>query len=244
MSDLFSHRTALVTGASSGIGRAMAVALGREGATLHLVGRNEARLDSVAAAVTTGTSDASVHVHPLDLTDHNSADSLVERLQQSGGKLDILIHSAGATSIGTIKDTPVEELDRQYAINVRAPYELTRGLLPLLTDARGDVVFINSSVTRYPRAGVGAYAATKSGLKSLADSLRDEINADGVRVLSVHPGRSATPMQESLTTSEGREYNAERLLQPEDIAATITLALALPRTAEVTDIYLRPAIKS
>ena len=88
------------------------------------------------------------------------------------------------------------------------------------------------------------YAATKHALKGLADGLRQEVNAFGVRVISVFPGRTATPLQASLFELEGRQYVPKRLLQPEDVAAMVVQALALPPTAEVTDILIRPAIKS
>jgi NADP-dependent 3-hydroxy acid dehydrogenase YdfG len=104
-------------------------------------------------------------------------------------------------------------------------------------------VFVNSSVGLNARANVGQYAATKHALKALADSLRDEVNADAVRVLSVFLGRTATPMQASVHEMEGKEYHPERLLLPEDVAAVVINALSLPRSAEVTDINIRPLIK-
>jgi len=126
---------------------------------------------------------------------------------------------------------------------VRGPYLLTQCLLPLLRRRPGQVVFINSSAGLTARANVGQYAATKHALKAVADSLRDEVNRDGVRVLSVFPGRTATPTQEALHRLEGRPYRPERLLQPADVAAVVVHALGLPRTAEVTEIKIRPLVK-
>jgi NADP-dependent 3-hydroxy acid dehydrogenase YdfG len=91
---------------------------------------------------------------------------------------------------------------------------------------------------------VSQYAATKHALKAVADSLRAEVNSQGIRVLSVYPGRTATPTQESLHALEGKPYRPTRLLQPEDVAAVVMNALCLPRTAEVTDIHIRPMMKS
>jgi NADP-dependent 3-hydroxy acid dehydrogenase YdfG len=113
-------------------------------------------------------------------------------------------------------------------------------LLPMLRSRHGQVVFINSSVGTRAPANVGQYAATKHALKAIADSLRDEVNADGMRVLSVFLGRTATPMQAAIYEMEGRTYRPELLLQPEDVAAVVINALTLPRTAEVTDISIRP----
>jgi NADP-dependent 3-hydroxy acid dehydrogenase YdfG len=127
---------------------------------------------------------------------------------------------------------------------VRAPYLLTQSLLPLLRSRRGQIVFINSSAGHVARGNVGQYAATKHALRALADSLREEVNADGIRVLSVYPGRTATPMQAKLHAVEQKEYRPDDLLQPQDVAAVVANALSLPRSAEVTDIHVRPLRKA
>lgn len=138
-----------------------------------------------------------------------------------------------------------EDLDVQYATNVRAPYVLTQRLLPLLIAAHGQVVFINSSAgLTAKRPEVGQYAATKHALKAIADSLREEVNPKGVRVLSMYLGRTATPMQEALCRQEGGSYDPEVLLQPGDVASVLVQTLLLPAAAEVTDISIRPMRKS
>jgi NADP-dependent 3-hydroxy acid dehydrogenase YdfG len=103
---------------------------------------------------------------------------------------------------------------------------------------------MNSSVGVQARRGVGQYAATKHALRAVADSLREEINDRGVRVLSVFLGRTASRMQEAIHQKEGRPYRPETLLQPSDVASMVIAALTLPRTAEVTDIHIRPMSKS
>jgi NADP-dependent 3-hydroxy acid dehydrogenase YdfG len=169
--------------------------------------------------------------------------ALVASLQQDVDHLDILVHSAGSITLGQTETAPVADFDEQYRTNVRAPYMLTQTLLPLLRPRQGQVVFLNSSVGLNARAGVGQYAATKHALKAIADSLREEVNAAGVRVLSVFLGRTASPMQEAIHAAEGKAYYPERLLQPQDVAAVVLNALSLPRTAEVTDISIRPLMK-
>ena len=135
----------------------------------------------------------------------------------------------------------MDVLDRQYRVNTHAPYMLTQALLPSLISRQGQVVFINSSAGFHPaRAGWAAYSASKHALRAVADGLRAEVNKQGVRVISVFPGRTATPMQEEVHRFEGRPYDPERFLQPRDVAATAVNALALPRTAEVTDLHIRP----
>jgi NAD(P)-dependent dehydrogenase (short-subunit alcohol dehydrogenase family) len=104
-------------------------------------------------------------------------------------------------------------------------------------------VFINSSQGLAASPGVGQYAAAKHGLRAVADSLRGEVNDRGTRVLSVHVGRTATPMQERIFAMEGRAYAPERLMQPEDVGQVVLAALVLPRTAEMTSVSIRPALK-
>jgi NADP-dependent 3-hydroxy acid dehydrogenase YdfG len=121
---------------------------------------------------------------------------------------------------------------------------LTQMLLPYLKKPRGQIVFINSSAGLATRPNTGYFSATQHAFKALADSLREEVNADSVRVLSVYPGRTATPRIQSLHVKEGHPYQPELLLQPEDIASVVLNAITLPWTAEVMDISLRPMRKS
>jgi NADP-dependent 3-hydroxy acid dehydrogenase YdfG len=151
-----------------------------------------------------------------------------------------LVHAAGAISIARLENATVDDLDLQYRVNVRAPYLLTQALLPLLKRSQGEIVFINSSIWLNARSGLAQYAASKYALKAIADSVRDEVNPDGVRVLSIFPGRTAGSLQEAIHTASRQPYDPERLLQPEDVAAAVLAALRLPRTAEMTDISVRP----
>jgi len=237
----FAGKVALVTGASSGIGRALALALGAEGASLWLVSQEDKALKEVTALAR--ASAPHVACTQADLTVDDDIESFVGSLFQELKHLDVLVHSAGVIALGGIDTASIKDLDWQYRTNVRAPYRLTQALLPLLRECQGQVVFINSTAGRVSRAGVGQYSATKHALKAIADSLREEVNAEGIRVLSVFPGRTATPMQSILHQKEGKPYRPERLMQPEDVAAIVLNALALPKTAEVTEISIRPMMK-
>jgi len=236
----FTNQIAVVTGASSGVGRAIALALAAQGATVCLVGRKLEALQSVSGS----TGSSRFLSYQADLTNDEEILELAERLQRDVGFIDLLVHSAGVIALGPIEEAPVEDFDRQYRTNVRGPYVLTQALLPMFRGSRGEVVFVNSSIGLSARAGTGQYAATKLALKAIADSLRAEVNAGGRRVLSVFLGRTATPMQQTIHDEEGREYHPELLLQPEDVAAVVLNAVSLPRTAEVTDINIRPMIKT
>jgi NADP-dependent 3-hydroxy acid dehydrogenase YdfG len=237
----FANQIAVVTGASSGIGKAIALGLAAQGATLCLIGRRIAALEAVAQSA--GAAAPRVLSYLADLTRDKDIQALTACLQRDFGRLDLLVHSAGMISLGQIETAPVEDFDLHYRTNVRAPYALTQALLPMLRASRGQIVFINSQAGLNAGANMGQYAATKSALKALADSLREEVNAAGVRVLSVYPGRTASPMQAAMHAMEGKEYHPERLMQPEDTAAVVIQALSLPRSTEVTDIRLRPLRK-
>jgi NADP-dependent 3-hydroxy acid dehydrogenase YdfG len=231
-------RVALVTGASSGIGRAIALGLARHGVQLCVVGRNPITLAETVAAA--GRLSA-VKEFQIDLTVEENLKPLLRFLEKEVGRLDILIHSAAVIHNGPMESAHIDDLDLQYMTNVRAPYMLTQRLLPMLTTARGHVVFVNSSAgLTAKRPDVGQYSATKHALKAIADSLREEVNPKGIRVLTVYLGRTATPMQEAIYKQEGRVYCPETLLQAEDVASVVLQALMLPSTAEVTDISIRP----
>jgi NADP-dependent 3-hydroxy acid dehydrogenase YdfG len=234
---LLDDSVALVTGASSGIGRAVGLALASSGASLALVGRRADALMEVAKL-----ADGRVKTYTVDVVEDAALADLATRIEDDFGRLDVLVHGAGVVALGPLSSAPIEDLDSQYRVNVRAPYLLTQLFLPLLRVTRGQIVFVNSSAgAASARAGVGQYSATKQALKAIADSVREEVNPDGIRVLSVFPGRTATPMQAFVHEFEERPYRPEKLMQPEDVAAAVVAALFLPRSAEVTEIDLRPA---
>jgi len=232
---------AVVTGASSGIGRAVALALARHGMSLFLTGRDGPRLESChrdAAAI--GVEVAS---HQADLSSDDAIRGLSAAVTSRFGKVDVLVHAAGALALGNIEEAGWGDLDDLYRLNLRMPFLLTKLLLPLLQEARGQIVFVNSTAALQVAADNGLYAATKHALRSLAGSIREHVNPQGVRVLSVFPGRTATPMQEAVQRFERRTYDAASLLQPSDVADVVVSALVLPRTGEVTEIIVRPMQK-
>jgi len=233
-------QTAVVTGATSGIGKAVSLALAGEGARLVLLGRDQERLEEVAR--TAGKSSPGVDALQSDLGNPSEVEGLAPQIEDILGGVDILVFCAGVYTRGRIDTAPLADLDTHLQVNLRAPARLTRDLLPSLISRQGQVVFMNSSVGPAPE--VGFYSASKQALKAFTDTLRAEVNPAGVRVLSVYPGRTATPMQESIFAAEGRSYDPSRLLQPEDVAEMVLAALCLPRTAEVTDLHIRPLQKT
>ena len=234
------HQIAVVTGASNGIGRAIALALAAQGVHTCLIGRSLETLQRVADAA--GSAMASCYQADLELD--VEVDELATRIGRDVSSVDILVHAAGVMWWGPVEAATPRQLDSTYRTNVRAPYVLTQAFLPQLTARQGQIVFVNSTAGLSAKANVAQYAASKHALKALADSLRDEVNSAGVRVLSLYLGRTASDMQAAVHASEGRPYRPELLLQPHDIAAVAVHALQAPRSMEITDIHLRPMAKS
>ena len=219
----------------------MVNALAAEGAGVILTGRSIDKLNRVFADLP--DHGGQVHCMELDLADLEDIRQFGKHIREKSGKIDILFHCAALYGSNSWLDSSVDELDELYRTNVRGSFALTQLLLPFLIESQGDVVFINSSVSTFDGANVGQYAATKHALRGLANSLRAEVNQKGVRVLSVYPGRTATPLQEKIFQAEHKNYQPELLLQPEDIASMVIACLKLPATAEVTELHMRPKQK-
>lgn len=234
-------KVVVISGASSGIGRAVALETAKRGGIPCLIGRRIDVLNEVLLEVRGYVPGA--QCYEVDLTDDRALENLSDQLKRKFGELDALVHCAGVFSMGAVETESVERLDWQYRINVRAPYLLTQHLLSSLKRQKGQIVFVNSTVGLAAKAGVAQYAASKAALKAIADALREEVNPYGVRVLSVYPGRTASPMQEAIHKMEKRSYDGTRLMQPIDVAEAIVYALCAPKTAEVTDISIRPMAK-
>jgi len=232
----FKDQVALVTGASSGIGKAVAVSLAERGATVCLVARRLEVLKEVAA---TERVPKSLRPYPTDLANPEEICRLISAVRGDFKHVDIIVHCAADYARGPIATVAIAEFERLYRINVLAPYALTQALLPLLRPQCGQIVFINSSAGLAAPEELSQYAATKHALKAIADSLRQEVNKHGIRVLSVYLGRTATPLQETVHLMEHKPYRPENLMQAADVASVIMNALSLPRSTEITEIQMR-----
>ncbi|HEX2416703.1 MAG TPA: SDR family oxidoreductase [Micromonosporaceae bacterium] len=212
----------MVTGATGGIGSALVEMLRKRGDEVYGVGRDEQRLTALG-------------VRPVvaDLARPETLEAAVPSLE----RLDVLVHNAGIVTLGKIADTPYHVWRDHLNVNLAAAAELTRLLLPALRAAQGQVVFVNSGAGFNAGPNWGAYAASKFGLRALADALRAEERS--LRVASIHPGRTATEMQRSVRGQEGAEYDPDEYIQPDTVARLIITALDTTPDAELIEMKVR-----
>jgi clavulanate-9-aldehyde reducatase len=243
MADRLAGRVALVTGASSGIGRAVAVALAQEGADVAVAARRTDRLDELRAELL--GLGARALVLGLDVADEAACRAAVARTVAELGGLDILVNNAGVMLLGTVEGADAEDWRRMMGTNVLGLMYLTQAALPHLLQRRGVLVQMSSTAGRTARAGVAAYNASKWAVNAFSEGLRQEVTARGVRVVVIEPGIVATELREHITQPAARERiqasaAAIRQLQPEDIAAAVVYAATQPEHVAVNEILVRP----
>jgi short-subunit dehydrogenase len=224
--------THFVTGAGSGIGAAVARALHDRGDDLLLLARNDER----AATLTQRFPGARTLV--ADLADVDA----VDRLDGIPDRLDSLLHVAGVVELATVAEIRTEHLREQLDVNLVSPALLTRSCLPALRAARGVVVFVNSGAGLQAGSLWAAYGASKFGLRALADALRAEEMGNGVRVTTLFPSRTSTPMQEKVHEQEGKTYDSSLWISPETVAATLLHVIDLPADATIPEVTVRPVV--
>jgi short-subunit dehydrogenase len=227
--------THFVTGAGSGIGAAVARELHARGDELVLLARNEPRAHELRQQYDGARVVVADLADPAGLERALGAASLPP-------VLDSLLHIAGAVDLNPVSDLPLTEIREQVDVNLVAPMVLTRACLPSLRAAGGLVLVVNSSAGLSASAGWSAYSASKFGVRAFADSLRAEEQAHGLRVTTVYPSRTATPMQEKVHAQEGEVYDRDRWIQPETVASSILHVLDLPRDATIPELAIRPLV--
>jgi short-subunit dehydrogenase len=223
--------THLITGAGSGIGAVLAERLLERGDDLVLLARTTERAHDLRSEL----PDATVLV--ADLADASAVEALADELP---AVLDSVVHAAGVVELGPVESSTAAEWRSQLTVNLLAPAVLTRLCLPAVRAGRGTFVFVNSGQGLAASPGWSAYAASKHGLRALADALRAEEQERGVRVSTVYPGRTATPMQQKVRAHEGKRYDAADWIDPATVVDAILRLLDLPADATVTDLSIRP----
>lgn len=228
------RRTHLLTGAGAGIGAALARLLVERGDRVVALARTAERAEEMREALP-GLHDVRV----CDLADLTAVGRVGEELASEHDRLDSVVHSAGVVDLGPVGTLDVEAWQAQLTVNLSAPAVLTSTVLPSVRRAHGTLVFVNSGAGLVANADWSAYAASKHGLRALADALRSEEATHGVRVTTVYPSRTATTMQAKVHLQEGRAYDESQWMQPHSVAASMLHVLDLPADATMTELTIR-----
>ncbi len=228
--------TAFVTGATQGIGRATAIALGRAGYRVGLCARTTARVEALAAELRAEGIEAAGAA--ADVADPEQVARAVARVTDRLGEVGVLVNNAGVLIARPFEELTLEEWDTTMATNLRSLYLVTREVLPGMRRRReGTIVNVASLAGRNGFAGGTAYTASKHAVLGFARSLMLEVRKDGVRVITVCPGSVDTDM---LRDQPMLPTNRDRILRPEDVADTILQAVRLPGRALVSELDIRP----
>ncbi|MDQ3537913.1 MAG: SDR family NAD(P)-dependent oxidoreductase [Actinomycetota bacterium] len=237
-------KVALVTGASSGIGEATALALAAEGVAVAIGARRAERIDALADKIAADGGRALAL--DLDVTQEQQAHDAVGRTRADLGGLDIVVNNAGVMLLGPILNADTSDWRRMIETNVLGLMYVTNAALPhLVEQGSGDIVQVSSVAGRLARDGSGVYNASKWAVNAFSESLRQEVTARGVRVTLVEPGAVATELSDHITHAESKQRVKDRVtkmraLQSSDIAAGVVYVVTQPAHVSVNEVLIRP----
>jgi NADP-dependent 3-hydroxy acid dehydrogenase YdfG len=239
-----SGTVALVTGASSGIGEATALALAAAGASVAIGARRKDRLEELATRLR--NDGATVLTLDLDVTDEQSCADAVRRTRDELGDLDILINNAGVMLLGTIVGADPEDWRRMLSTNVLGVLYMTHAAIDgMVEQGSGDIVNMSSVAGRTARKGAGVYNASKWAVNAFSESLRQEVTGRGVRISLVEPGAVSTELTDHITQPDAkaasqRMYTDMRALEADDIARAVVYVVSQPAHVAVNEVLVRP----
>lgn len=229
-------KTALITGAGKGLGKAMALALAVEGVNLGLISRTASDLEAVKEAALNIGPGIKVAINTADVSEHKQVKTAVDNIVATLGEVNILINNAGILKLGGFAELPVEAWEQVFKVNVFGMYYTVIETLPhLLKQQTGDIINIGSTAGLKGSPGLSAYGASKAAVNNLSESLMQELRKSNIRVSTVNPSTIATEMTLNAQFTDGNE---EKVLQPEDLAMLIVDHLKLPQRALVKEFSL------
>lgn len=236
----FEDQVVLVTGASSGMGKATALEFAREGATVALVARRADALKEVAAQV--NSLGGKALVLPTDLADGSQARAAVEKTVEAFGRLDIVVNAAGTNlKKRAIAVLDPADWDEMIATNLSAAFHITQAaLVPMRSQQAGLIIYVSTGAVQQPDTSGVAYQASKHGITGLAHGTREEEKSNGIRTCIIFPGLTNTPLLEKRPTKTPEEVVAKALL-PEDVAAACLFVAGLPARVRVPEMQILPA---
>ena len=229
-------KTALITGAGKGLGKAMAMALAAEGVNLGLISRTASDLEAVKEAALNIGPGIKVAINTADVSEHRQVKTAVDNIVATLGEVNILINNAGILKVGGFAELPVEAWEQVFKVNVFGMYYTVIETLPhLLKQQTGDIINIGSTAGLKGSPGLSAYGASKAAVNNLSESLMQELRKSNIRVSTVNPSTIATEMTLNAQFTDGNE---DKVLQPEDLAMLIVDHLKLPQRALVKEFSL------
>ncbi len=237
-------KTAVITGASSGIGEATAEALAAEGASIVVAARREDRLDDLVGRIE-GNGNKALAV-ACDVTDEEQAHDLIRRAKDEFGRVDILVNNAGVMQPSKIEKGLSGEWRQMFDVNVFGLLYTTDAAMEVMKEqGSGHIVNVSSLAARRTQATRGIYSGTKFAVNAISEALRQELQEDNIRVTTVEPGMVETELPDRINDEEVRERIGDRLseldpLQPEDIASAIAYVVTRPERVSVSEILIRP----
>jgi len=246
MKEPLADKVALVTGASSGIGEAAALALAAQGATVAVAARRADRLAGLVERIQ--AAGAKALALPCDLTVEAEAIKAVEDAVAKLGRVDILINSAGIMQTGGIENCDIDEYRRVFDINLFATLYACKAAIPhMLAQGGGDIVNISSLAARKGKAHTNSYAASKHALNSMTDLMRQEVGDRNIRVCILMPGATMTEVGDNITDPKWRQaiqahVSKEGAVLPAEVGDIIVFILSLPRRVNISEICVRPTI--
>ena len=231
------RRRALITGASSGIGRATALAFAQAGISVALVARNSAKLEAVAKQV--ADYGVEVQFHALDLSHLEQVRGSIERVVTAFAPVDILVNSAGMGYTGPLADMPLADWQQVLNLNLTSVFQCIQGVLPEMRQhQRGTIINVASIAGHQVFPDWGAYCVSKFGLVALSKAFAAEERAHGIRVVTVSPGSVNTPIWDTETVHA--DFDRSRMLTPETVAQSILHTALLPESAVIEELTLMP----
>lgn len=244
MAQKLTGKVALITGASSGIGEATALALAAEGATVAISARREDRLQDLVKRISAMGGKA----YPLvsDVAEEDQANEMVQKTKRELGRVDILVNNAGVMLLGKIEGANTEDWRRMINTNVLGLMYATHAVLPIMKQQNsGHIINISSVAGRVAHEGSGVYNASKFGVVAFSEALRQEVLKYHVRVTIIEPGAVDTELTQHITDESAKKaaqnmYSSMTALQSEDIAAAILYAVTQPERVDVNEILIRP----
>jgi clavulanate-9-aldehyde reducatase len=236
-------KVAFVTGASSGIGRATALALASAGASVAVAARRVDRLGELEAELS-GLGAKTLAIE-LDVTDEDAVRAAVSSTVESLGSLDVVVNNAGLMLLGQIEGADTEDWRRMIETNVLGLMYVSHAALPHLLESKGSLVQVSSTAGRVARAGSGAYNASKWAVNAFSEALRQEVTGRGVRVVVIEPGMVDTELRDHITQQAAKDSAVARSatirqLQASDIAEAILYAVTAPDHVAINEVLIRP----